>query len=96
MLTRGREEYSGQKEQHVQRLGGKRALDLPGEQKDQGGWREAPSRGRGAPGEQESIEGEGVRPLGCFRSVEAPRRILQRSSSIQLADESSRSGFRRA
>ena len=71
MLARGREGCSGPKEQHVQRLGGKRALDLPGEQKDQGAWREAPSQGGRTPGEQERVEGERARPLGWFRSVEA-------------------------
>ena len=55
----------------MQRLGGKREPDLPGELKDQCGWREACSQGEGAPRGQERVEGESTGHLGWFRSMEA-------------------------
>lgn len=61
----------------MQRLGGKRMLDLPGEQKGLCGWREAPSQVGGALRGQEMLREKVPDPWGRSGLGRPLRRIMQ-------------------
>ena len=80
----------GCREQHAQRLGGKRAIDLSGELNDQCGWREVSSQSEGVQRGQERLEGEDkgrgqawLDTWAKFRSMEATEDYTFRSGPIR-------------